>query len=78
MSCDFEITNEGARCWEKIFSYIKIQEIKLILFFIQRLSAEEDKRLAEIQRQIVDTTNKNRASFRLADTVHIVSKFFFS
>lgn len=37
----------------------------------RRLSAEEDKRLAEIQRQIVDTTNKNRASFRLADTVHI-------
>lgn len=38
----------------------------------QRLSAEEDKRLAEIQKQIVETTNRNRASFRLTDTVHVV------
>jgi len=37
----------------------------------RRVSSEEDKRLAEIQKQIVDTTNKNRASFRLTDTVHI-------
>ncbi|KAJ7387855.1 hypothetical protein OS493_001202 [Desmophyllum pertusum] len=33
------------------------------------LSAEEDKRLAEIQKQIVEMTTKNRASFRLTDTV---------
>ncbi|XP_022778318.1 C2 domain-containing protein 5-like [Stylophora pistillata] len=35
------------------------------------LSAEEDKRIAEIQKQIVETTNKNRASFKLTDTVHL-------
>lgn len=37
----------------------------------RRLSIEEDKRLSDIQKQIVDTTNKNRASFRLTDTVHL-------
>lgn len=37
----------------------------------RNLSAEEDKRLAEIQKQILETTNKNRASFRLKDTVQI-------
>lgn len=37
----------------------------------RRLSAEEDKRIAEIQKQIVETTNKNRATFQLTDTVHL-------
>ncbi|RMX52476.1 hypothetical protein pdam_00013790 [Pocillopora damicornis] len=37
----------------------------------RRLSAEEDKRIAEIQKQIVETTNKNRATFKLTDTVHL-------
>ncbi|XP_078345819.1 C2 domain-containing protein 5-like isoform X2 [Oculina patagonica] len=40
----------------------------------RNLSVEEDKRLAEIQKQIVDTTNRNRASFRLKDTVHVTPK----
>ncbi|KAK2569230.1 C2 domain-containing protein 5 [Acropora cervicornis] len=37
----------------------------------RRLSTEEDKRLTEIQKQILETTNKNRASFRLTDAVHL-------
>ena len=56
---------------------VEIRSIDLIFSLKQGLSAEEDKRLAEIQKQIVDTTNKNRASFRLTDNVHmLVSKFF--
>ena len=43
-----------------------------VLLFEQCLSAEEDKRLAEIQKQIVEMTTKNRASFRLTDTVLVV------
>lgn len=57
---------------------IKETQLKLfLLFYSQRnLSAEEDKRLADIQKQILETTNKNRASFRLKDTVHIVRIYY--
>ena len=61
-----------------VFHWYIIQRTKLSLalscFFHlqQRLSAEEDKRIAEIQKQIVETTNKNRATFQLTDTVHLV------
>ena len=69
---------KGIPLQHKCFSLIHYTEDKAkfssILFFHlqQRLSAEEDKRIAEIQKQIVETTNKNRATFKLTDTVHLV------
>ena len=69
---------KGIPFQHKCFSLIHYTEDKAkfssILFFHlqQRLSAEEDKRIAEIQKQIVETTNKNRATFKLTDTVHLV------
>ena len=69
---------KGIPLQHKCFSLIHYTEDKAkfssILFchLQQRLSAEEDKRIAEIQKQIVETTNKNRATFQLTDTVHLV------
>ena len=33
MSCDLEVTNERARCWEKVSSYITMLIINIMDFF---------------------------------------------
>ena len=33
MSCDLEVTNESARCWEEISSYVTIFLVQLKPFF---------------------------------------------